>query len=243
MISREALQRSATIPDAIIEDCGDYWRVCFKPDHGGIIMVDPQLINKAALFQSHPHIVEMWEGQQNERRMEAQRIEDNINGFNTWYNSDAPDLTAPNPPNTVVACDQRLLPGMTLHSGELRECTSHQSEHGPFQVCQGCRVQHQQQTVDSDKHKAVATSGARVPVCVACATEALEQHGVNHRGCTCVGEWTCYDCREAKLAEFSRARRHKYAEGRCGICLHPADLVNTADVCLKCDKLSTYAHA
>ena len=128
---------------------------------------------------------------------------------------------------------------MTLHWGELRECTSHQSEHGPFQVCQGCRVQHQQQTLDSDNHKAAAMRGARMHFCIACATEALEGHGVNHRGCTCVGEWTCYDCQEAELAELSRARRRGYAEGRCGKCLRPADLVKTADICLKCDNLST----
>jgi hypothetical protein len=204
-------------------------------------MVEPQLISKAALLQSYPHIVEMWEEQQNERRTEAQRIEQNLNRFMGWFTSETPDMTAPNPPNTGVACDQRLLPGMPLHWGELREFTSHQSEHGPFQVCKGCRVRHHQQTLDSDNHKAVATRGARVPVCVACTTEALEEHGVNHRGCTCVGEWTCYDCREAELAEFERARRRRYAEGRCGKCLRPADLVNTADVCLKCDKLSTNA--
>jgi hypothetical protein len=204
-------------------------------------MVEPQLISKAALLQSHPHIVEMWEEQQNERRIEAQRSEQNFNRFVDWFTSETPDLTAPNPPNTGVACDQHLLSGMTIHWGELRECTSHQSEHGPFQVCKSCRVRHHQQILNSDNHKAVATKGARVPVCVACATEALEEHGVNHQGCTCVGEWTCYDCREAELAEFSRARRRRYAKGKCGKCLRPADLVNTADVCLKCDKLSTNA--
>jgi hypothetical protein len=182
MISREALERSATIPDAIIEDCGDYWRVCYKPDQGGVIMVEPQLISKAALLQSHPHIVEMWEEQQNERRIEAQRSEQNFNRFVDWFTSETPDLTAPNPPNTGVACDQHLLSGMTIHWGELRECTSHQSEHGPFQVCKGCRVRHHQQILNSDNHKAVAMKGARVPVCVACATEALEEHGVNHQG-------------------------------------------------------------
>lgn len=203
-------------------------------------MVEPQLISMAVLLQSHPHIVEMWEAQQSQQRTEAQRIEQNVNRFSSWFTNDTPDLTAPNPPNTGVACDQRLLPGMALYWGELRECTSHQSEHGPFQVCEGCR-QHHQQTINSDVHKAIATRGARVPVCVACATEALEEHGVNHRGCACVGEWTCYDCREDELAELLRARRRRYVEGRCGKCLQPAGLVNTADVCLKCDKLSTHA--
>ncbi|OSS46472.1 hypothetical protein B5807_08688 [Epicoccum nigrum] len=134
MKSREALERSANIPDAIIEECADYWRVCFKPDQGGVIMVEPQLISKAVLLQSHPHIVEMWEAQQDERRAEAQRIKQNVNKFTRWFSDDAsPGLSAPSPPNTAVACDQRLLPGIAQHWGELRECTSHQSEHGLFQ--------------------------------------------------------------------------------------------------------------
>ncbi|KAG9197260.1 hypothetical protein G6514_001952, partial [Epicoccum nigrum] len=134
MKSREALERSANIPDAIIEDCADYWRVCFKPDQGDVIMVEPQLISKAVLLQSRPHIVEMWEAQQDERRAEAQRIERNVNKFMRWFSDDAsPGLSAPSPPNTGVVWDQRLLPGMARHWGELRECTSHQSEHGPFQ--------------------------------------------------------------------------------------------------------------
>lgn len=230
-----------SIPHAIIEDCDDHWWVCFEPDAAGIIVDEPQLISKSVVSQLCPHIVEKWDVQQEKLNIEAQRIEQKFITFTRQFNDTALSQPTPNLPDLGVACDEHLFPGMRRHWSEVAICATHPSDQTPFRVCKGCRINHQMKLSTSDDRHIVATRGARVPVCSDCATQAVQEYGVDYRGCVCNRQWTCYRCREIELVKLSKARSNKHKDGMCGRCLRIEELETSADICLNCHKLHTYA--
>lgn len=229
-------------PHAIIEDCDDYWRICFKPDVAGVIVEEPRPTNKATVSRQLPHLVEAWDAQQERQQDEARQVEQKFIAFVRRFNDTTVRLTTPDSRGSSIACDQRLLPGINRHWGELRECAIHSSEEGRFRVCNGCRINNQTQFVASEEYRVVATRGARVPVCPACASQVIQKHGVEQRGCVCDSTWSCYRCREAELSKLSKARTERYdAEGRCEQCVSTTNLVSNVDICLSCHGLRIYA--
>ena len=226
---------------AIIEDCNEHWRICFKPDIAGIIVEEPKLISKAIVTNLCPSLVEAWETQQEQQRSEAQRIEQRFIAFMRRFNDNGPMLSIPQPPELGVACDQHLLPDRMRHWGELRICARHPTDKAPFKVCKGCRVHHQMQLSTSRDQQIVATRGARVPVCADCATQTIRLYGVGHQGCMCDSQWTCYRCREADLVKLARVRTDRHTEGKCGRCLRVGELATNIDFCVHCEGFRVHA--
>ena len=230
------------VPSTIIEDVNaDFWRVCWEPDHGGVITREPSLVRKPALAARYPHVVAAWEANQRDEQKEAREIEQRSINFARFLNSDDPRTPAPLRTDPGVACDQSLLPGMNQHWGELRLCESHSQNQPGFHVCKGCRVSHHMQEDRGFDRKVIMARGARVPVCGSCAAGAVEVHGVGHRGCVCDSQWSCCRCRESKLRELAKARRQCHRDGRCGRCAEEGDLVENVDICLYCRRLRVYA--
>lgn len=207
-------------------------------------MHDPQLISKTDMQMLYPRLVRRWEVQQEAQRREARRIEQKLTRFVRRSFIDGQDLPAPESPNPGIACDQRLLPGMRRHWGELRKCVMHSLQEESFRICEGCRVNHQMQLTALDDRHLVATRGARVPVCSACAISAVQKNGLGHQGCVCDSQWNCCSCREAELAELLTARATEYADdnakGRCKQCREGTSLVDNVDYCLRCHNVCTY---
>ncbi len=174
--------------------------------------------------------------------MEAQRVKEKFMKFMRRFTDPNFKFITLNA-NTLeqsVPCDQRLLPGMNTHWGELRSCAIHPRDQGPFRVCKGCRVFHQMLPGESYDHQLVATRGARVAVCGDCAVKVMQGFRVGDRECVCYRKWTCRSCREVELVKLARARQDKYQEGRCGRCLAGGELVGNVDFCLSCRGVRIY---
>lgn len=230
-------------PHTIIEDCNEFWRICFKPDIAGIIRDEPRLISKIVLSDLYPHLIEVWEAQQEKQRNEAHHMEQKFLAFTRRFYDDRLGLLTANLPEPGVPCDQQISPSMKRHWGELKPCATHPQDQAPFRVCKGCRVNHQMQPSTSYDRQLITTRGARVSVCSSCASQVSQQQGADHRRCICDSKWTCSRCREAELVKLSRARIERHQEGRCGRCMVAKDLIRHVDVCLSCQKIRVYTES
>jgi hypothetical protein len=226
------------IPDAILEDhSADYWLVSWKPDAAGIIPMGQCLVRKDYLAEQYPEAVETWEAKQHKEKEQARQIESNFFAFARSFLERDIDEDNAQHAHCGVRCDQALLPGMAKHWGELRDCDKHPG----LRVRKGCRVSHYTQESRTFDRPLIMTRGARVPVCEACASAALKEHGVGYRGCGCDSHWTCLRCREAELEKMAKTRAEKHTEGRCGQCGGEDAFNRRAEFCLCCEGWRTYA--
>ncbi|KAF2827618.1 hypothetical protein CC86DRAFT_321842, partial [Ophiobolus disseminans] len=229
------------IPHAILEDFSDdFYRICWKPAEEGIVPEQPQLIRKHKLAEDYPHVVAAWEAKQREEKEDMRRTEGEFVAFAGRFFDRSQDERLSAQVHRRVDCDQRLLPGMYQHWGEVRSCETHPPIRAKVRVCKGCRVSHYAQESREFDRQLIMARGARVPVCESCAAIAMEQHGMGYRGCVCDSRWTCFRCREAELAQLAKARE-EHVEGRCGRCSKTGDLVQYVDFCLHCPEWRIYA--
>ncbi|KAH7085698.1 hypothetical protein BKA63DRAFT_24041 [Paraphoma chrysanthemicola] len=252
------------VPDAILEEPKPgLYRICWKPDKGGVIVMEPCLISKAELLMTqedlvrkHPEadldLVGDWERKQRIKTKGAQKVTqdfidfgrrfmDSTTNFCDEYDHDHDHNhdhnTEEEPPEV---CGQRLLPGMSQHWGELRKCKRHPDYRPAMSVCQGCRVAHHALESETFNRELIMAQGARVPVCRACAAKVLEAVPFQKSRCLCDSDWNCFRCREAELEKLAAAREG-HVEGTCGLCRKGRDFVRHFGLCLCCKQVRVYA--
>ncbi|KAH7095348.1 hypothetical protein FB567DRAFT_27318 [Paraphoma chrysanthemicola] len=247
------------VPDVILaEPIPGLYRICWKPDKGGVIVVEPCLISAKELLMTqedlvrkHPDLdldlVGDWERKQRIERKGAekvaddsvefwQRFMDNTTNFCDEVEHDHEHNVEEEPPEV---CGQRLFPGMSQHWGDLRKCERHPDYRPAMSVCKGCRVAHYTLESETFDRALIMAQGARVPVCRTCAARVLEAVPFQDSRCVCDSEWTCFRCREAELEKLAAARKG-HVEGRCGLCRKGRDFVRHFDICLCCKRVRVY---
>lgn len=228
-------------PRAIIEDASEQcYRVCFESTEAGIIGEDSRLIDKEELARDYPNVLKAWEKKIRNEKETANKQEEAFVHLAGQVLNRQDAQTTKMTAHREVDCDQKLLPGMFQHWGELRSCETHPQGRPECRVCKGCRVaQYALESHDFDR-KVIMARGARAPVCTSCAKEVVAERGVGHRGCVCDSRWTCFRCREIELERLAKAREG-YVEGGCGACGNVGDLVQYVDFCLCCKRSRVYA--
>ncbi|KAH3948105.1 hypothetical protein HBI24_205980 [Parastagonospora nodorum] len=225
-------------PDAVLADYDhDYYKICWKSNEAGVVVIPPGLIRKDDLAKLYPDVVDVW----NPVKKEAAKIEKNFFQFCCEFYGRLPDGTkymAKKKNDRGVDCNQSLRPGMRQHWGEVKKCATHPQTQHSTHVCKGCRVSHYEQVSATFDRGVLMAQGARVLVCRECIRKAKRKRG-NHN-CICDTLWMCFRCREAELKELAGARK-EYVEGFCGKCRQTGNLVDKHEICLHCDGWRSYA--
>lgn len=225
-------------PNAIIEDYSDeFYHICWKPKHAGIVHTPPGLVRKQDLAKQYPHVVEAWSAAQREERDEASRVEGGFIAFGRQFYDHESDQPYTEQAQRGVPCDQSIRSGMCQHWGELRKCESHPPGLPAVRICKGCRASHYAQDSHTFDRQLIMARGARVSACDDCAVTALD--GAGYQQCTCDSLWTCFRCREAELSALAKARK-KYAENTCGRCSKAGNLAQHVDFCMRCQGWRVY---